>query len=61
MSPDMGRAAFRIGMIIALPALWLLLFVVRPGTAAFAATVVTAVIGLVFLALVAVIIKVFSS
>jgi hypothetical protein len=48
-------------MIILLPALWLLLFVVRPGTAGFAVTVLAAIVGGLLLAVVAILAKVFSS
>jgi hypothetical protein len=61
MSPEIGQAAFRLGMIILLPALWLLLFVVRPGTVAFAVTVLAAIVGGILLAVVAILAKVFSS
>jgi hypothetical protein len=51
MSPDLGRQAFRIAMFfIVMPAG--LLFVVQPGSAEFALTVATLVIGVVFAGLV---------
>ena len=61
MSPQIGQAAFRLGMIILLPALWLLLFVVRPGTVAFAVTVLAATVGGLLLAVVAILARLFSS
>jgi hypothetical protein len=61
MSPEIGQAAFRLGMIILLPALWLLLFVVRPGTVAFAVTVLAAIVGGILLAVVAILARIFSS
>jgi hypothetical protein len=48
-------------MVILLPALWLLLFVVRPGTAAFAVTVLAAIVGGLLLAVVAILARMFSS
>ena len=61
MSPEIGQAAFRLGMIILLPALWLLFFVVRPGTVAFAVTVLAAIVGGLLLAVVAILARLFSS
>jgi hypothetical protein len=61
MSPQIGQATFRLGMVILLPALWLLLFVVRPGTAGFAVTVLAAIVGGILLAVVVILAKVFSS
>ncbi len=59
MGPEMGRAAFRMGMIITLPAVWLL-FVTSPGTPARAITLLTLCVGLFFLGIVTVIIQFFS-
>jgi hypothetical protein len=61
MSPEIGQAAFRLGMIILLPALWLLLFVVQTGTVAFAVTVLAASVGGLLLAVVAILARIFSS
>jgi hypothetical protein len=49
MSPELGRAAFRLGMLIVAPAVGLLL-VLTPGTAEHSITIVTLAIGLTFLA-----------
>lgn len=59
MAPEMGRAAFRLGMMIALPAFWLLFFE-RPGTAGFAVTVFTLLITGVFLLGVALVVRYMS-
>ena len=59
MNPHLGRAAFRVAFYIAAVAL-VLLFFLRPGTAGFAITVVTLVVGLIFLGLVAVLVRYFS-
>ena len=59
MSPEFGRAGFRIGMIILVPAIWLLLTVPR-DSAGFAITALTAIIALVFMAFIAVMVKFFS-
>jgi hypothetical protein len=47
--PELGRAGFRIGIIIVVPSLFLLFFL-DPGTAEYAITLVTLVMGVVFLA-----------
>jgi hypothetical protein len=47
--PELGRAGFRIGIIIVAPSL-LLLFFLDPGTAEYVITLVTLVMGVVFLA-----------
>jgi hypothetical protein len=47
--PELGRAGFRIGIIIVVPSL-LLLFFLDPGTAEYVITLVTLVMGVVFLA-----------
>lgn len=49
MIPELGRAGFRIGIIIVVPSL-LLLFFLDPGTAEYVITLVTLVMGVVFLA-----------
>jgi hypothetical protein len=56
VDPSLGRAAFRLGMLVTLPAVTLLLFLPN-GSAEFAITVVTAAIGLVFLGLVALLVR----
>jgi hypothetical protein len=59
MSPHLGQAAFRVAFYIAAVAL-VLLFFLRPGSAAFGITVITLVVGLIFLGLVAVLVRYFS-
>jgi hypothetical protein len=59
MSPHLGRAAFRVAFYIAAVAL-ILLFFLRPGSAEFGITVITLVVGLIFLGLVAVLVRYFS-
>jgi hypothetical protein len=49
MPPELGRAAFRLGMLIVAPSVGLLLLL-RPGTAEHSITVLTLLIGLTFLA-----------
>ena len=49
MSPELGRTAFRLGMLIVAPAVGLLL-VLPSGTAEQSITIVTLAIGLTFLA-----------
>ncbi len=56
----MGRAAFRLGMLVTAPALVLLLFL-RPDTAEFSIAVLSAVVGLVFLALIALLARISAS
>lgn len=56
MDPLVGRAAFRLGMLVTAPALVLLLFL-PPDTAEFAITIVTAAIGFVFLGIVALLVR----
>lgn len=56
MNPELGQAAFRIAMFIIVVAVMLLLVVPR-GTAEFAITVVTLVIGLAFVGVLAVLIR----
>jgi hypothetical protein len=53
IGPEMGKAAFRLAVFVVLGAAVLLL-VVHPGTREFIVTVFTLVIGLVFVALVAI-------
>ena len=48
MSPELGRAAFRLGMLIVAPAVALLLML-QPGTAEHSITIVTLAVGLMFL------------
>ena len=52
MDPQMGLAAFRLGMLVTLPAVVLLVFL-PPGTAEFSITVFTVFIGVTFLGIVA--------
>ena len=59
MSPEVGRAGFAMAMFIVVGALVLLLVVPR-GTAEFAITVVSLVIGLAFLAVIAILVRVSS-
>jgi hypothetical protein len=49
MSPELGRAAFRLGMLVVAPSVALLLLT-SPGTAEQSITIVTLLIGLTFLA-----------
>jgi hypothetical protein len=51
ISPEIGRAAFRSAMLIVLVALGLLI-VLTPGTPEFAITVLTLVIGVLFMGLI---------
>ena len=59
MSPQMGQVAFRIGLYLTVVAL-VLLFFLRPGSAEFGVTVVTLVVGLIFLGAVALSVRYFS-
>ena len=59
MSPHLGQAVFRVAFYIAAVAL-VLLFFLRPGSAEFGITVITLVVGLIFLGLVAVLVRYFS-
>ena len=52
MDPQLGLAAFRLGMLVTFPAVVLLVFL-RPGTAEFSITVFTVLIGMTFLGIVA--------
>jgi hypothetical protein len=51
MGPEIGQAAFRIGVFLVLVAGGMLLLL-RPGTAEFSITVATLMIGLIFVGLV---------
>jgi uncharacterized membrane protein YhhN len=55
-SPEIGRAAFRWAVFIVVVAVGLLV-TLRPGTPEFAITVVTLTIGLVFIAVIALLIR----
>ena len=59
MSPQMGQVAFRIGLYLTVVAL-VLLFFLRPGSAEFGVTVVTLAVGLIFLGIVALLVRYFS-
>ncbi|MDQ3604138.1 MAG: hypothetical protein M3385_09820 [Actinomycetota bacterium] len=48
MIPELGRAGFRIGFLIVIPSFFLMFFL-DPGTAEYAITLVTLVMGVVFL------------
>ena len=60
MAPELGRAAFKLGMTITLPGLWLLLFVVHPGSAAFAVTAFTVALGMLFMGVVTAVVRFLS-
>ena len=57
MGPEIGQAGFRIGMFLALTAGGMLLLL-EPGTAEFSITVVTLGIGLAFIGLVILLVRV---
>lgn len=59
MSPQMGQTAFRVGMYISVMSL-VLLFFLRPGSVEFGVTVVTLVIGFIFLGVVMLFVRYFS-
>jgi hypothetical protein len=59
IGPQLGKAAFTWALLITVGAAALLL-VVRPGTAEFFITLVTLVIGLIFMGLVIVLVRFFS-
>jgi hypothetical protein len=59
MSPEVGRLGFTAAMFIVVTSL-VLLFVVPRGTPEFAITVVSLIVGLLFTALVAVLVRVSS-
>ncbi len=56
MNPEAGQAWFRIAMLITLLSA-ALLFLVQPGTAEFVVTVTTLVIGLLFIGVIAVLVR----
>ncbi len=56
MSPELGRFAFRWAIFIVLVAIGLL-FALSPGTPEYAVTLLTLLIGVVFLALIVVFIR----
>lgn len=51
MNPELGRVGFRIGFLIVVPS-FVLVFLLEPGTAEHSITVVTLAMGLIFLAVV---------
>lgn len=59
MAPEVGQAGFRIGIFLTLMAGGMLLML-KPGTAEFSITVVTLGIGLTFVALVILLLRVFG-
>lgn len=48
MIPELGKAGFRIGFLIVVPSLFLMFFL-DPGTPEYAITLLTLVMGVVFL------------
>jgi len=56
VSPHLGRAAFRIAFFIAFVS-GALLFFLEPGSAEFVVSVVTLLIGLIFMVAIAVIVR----
>jgi hypothetical protein len=46
--PELGRAGLRIGFLIVIPSIFLIFFL-DPGTAEYAITLVTLVMGVIFL------------
>ena len=56
LSPDVARAGFRLAILILLMALGLLL-TLSPGTPEFAITLFTLLIGVVFIGLIAIMIR----
>ena len=48
MIPELGRAGLRIGFLIVIPSIFLIFFL-DPGTAEYAITLVTLVMGVIFL------------
>lgn len=48
MIPELGRAGLRIGFLIVVPSFFLMFFL-DPGTAEYVITIVTLVMGVVFL------------
>jgi hypothetical protein len=59
-SPEIGRAAFRLALVIVLMAAGLLI-TLRPGTPEFAVTVLTLMIGVVFIGVILAFIRMTSS
>ena len=59
MSPRMGQTAFRAAFFVTFVSLVLLIFL-RPGSAEFGVTVVTLVSGLIFVAMVVLMVRYFS-
>ncbi len=59
ISPQLGRLIFRIAFYITLVSAVLMLFL-KPGSAEFVVAVVTLLIGLVFIALIVLIVRRFS-
>jgi hypothetical protein len=59
VSPEIGKAAFRMAIFVVLVAVGLL-FALSPGTPEFAVTVLTLLIGVVFLAVVMLSIRFFG-
>jgi hypothetical protein len=57
VSPELGRAAFRVAILIVLMALGLLL-TLRPGSAEFAITLLTLCVGLAFIGVIALFVRV---
>jgi hypothetical protein len=49
MSPDLGRAGIHIGLLLVVPSV-IMLFFLDPASAEFSITVITLIIGSVFLA-----------
>jgi hypothetical protein len=56
MTPEVGKAAFRMAIFVVLVAVGLL-FAVSPGTPEFAVTLLTLLIGLVFIGVVVVFVR----
>ena len=56
LSPEIGKAAFRVAMLIVLLAAGLLV-TLRPDTPEFAITVLTLLIGLIFVGTIAALVK----
>ncbi len=59
LDPELGKAALRLGFFIVVLAGGMLLFL-APGSAQFAITVITLIIGVVFLGVVILAVRVFS-
>jgi nitrogen fixation/metabolism regulation signal transduction histidine kinase len=56
MSPELGRSWFRVAVFLTLVSLFLLL-VVSPGTAEFYITIATLLVGLVFIAVIVIVVR----